>query len=238
MNKPAKTIELTCCRCGISFTRLLRIHRKKLAKGFNSWYCDRDDCEKPKVINLCVACGKETNNPKFCNKSCAAKINGSLHPKRKNHRTERICRFCGNSYFRSKDHCAKITCPKCLAAGRTSLAKDTKIGLVMNLPSVKGKHPSWKSAHIRILNRLWNRHMLKSPCTRCGYSHHVELAHIEAITDFPKSATLGEVNNPKNVVPLCRNCHWESHHGFFDIKEYGAMDEIRTRISLFEGEGS
>jgi hypothetical protein len=28
------------------------------------------------------------------------------------------------------------------------------------------------------------------------------------------SATLGEVNHPSNVIPLCRNHHWELDHGY------------------------
>lgn len=87
--------------------------------------------------------------------------------------------------------------------------KDMTIGSYHEFLSVKGKHPSWANSHIRALNRSWNKHLAKHPCITCGYKNHVELAHIRDITDFPLSATMGEVNHPSNVIPLCRNCHWE-----------------------------
>lgn len=34
-------------------------------------------------LNNCVNCGKETSNPKFCDRSCAAQTNNVLMPKRK-----------------------------------------------------------------------------------------------------------------------------------------------------------
>ena len=47
----------------------------------------------------------------------------------------------------------------------------------------------------------------------CGYDKHVECCHIKAVSDFPDTALLGEVNAPGNLVLLCRNCHWELDHG-------------------------
>ena len=35
------------------------------------------------------------------------------------------------------------------------------------------------------------------------------MCHIKAIKDFDDNTTLGEVNDPKNIVVLCPNHHWE-----------------------------
>ena len=95
-----------------------------------------------------------------------------------------------------------------------------------NNASLKGKHPSWKNAHIRSLARYWNKELAQFPCQHCGYSKHVEFAHIKGIATFPETTTIGEVNDPSNILILCRNCHWE-----FDHKILLAND-IQPRITL------
>lgn len=52
----------------------------------------------------------------------------------------------------------------------------------------------------------------------CNYSLHVELAHIKTVSDFAVTSTLGEVNDPSNLLVLCRNCHWEYDHGYLKIE--------------------
>jgi predicted nucleic-acid-binding Zn-ribbon protein len=87
--------------------------------------------------------------------------------------------------------------------------KKTQELVEQNKESVKGKHPSWINSHIRQFNRSWNRLKTKLPCNNCGYTKHVELAHIKAVSSFDKTTTLGEINSPDNVIQLCPNCHWE-----------------------------
>lgn len=217
--KWAKTVELVCFGCGTTFTRLSREHNKRLAKGNHEWYCS-NDCQKKEPTNRCVHCGTLTRNPKYCSSSCAAKVNGSLYPKRINHRTPRFCRFCESTFFLSKTHKSKNICESCYLAWKSGhVNRDTKIGALLNSKSVKGKHPSWKAANVRMLNRKWNCTLLEKPCARCGYDLHVELAHIKAISSFPISATLGEVNDPDNVIQLCPNCHWEFDNGIFSLED-------------------
>jgi len=53
------------------------------------------------IIN-CPVCSKETKNPKYCSKSCSAKINNSLFPKNP---PRKFCSKC-KKYIRSKsDYC-------------------------------------------------------------------------------------------------------------------------------------
>jgi hypothetical protein len=212
-------IELVCSGCGDKFMRSMRSHKQRLKRGRTRPFC-KSECRKPKPPHSCIKCGLPTTNPKFCSRSCAASITGSTHPKRVHHRTPQTCADCGEIYYRSKSHAATRICQTCLAFQRNNRAhRGLKLGALMKTPSLKGKHPSWRSAHIRILNRLWNASMLKLSCTKCEYSIHVELAHIRDITSFPDSATLGEINEPSNVVQLCRNCHWEFDHGLCSIEQ-------------------
>jgi HNH endonuclease len=41
----------------------------------------------------------------------------------------------------------------------------------------------------------------------------VDVCHVRPVSDFPPSATLGEVNAPENLVALDKRCHWEFDHG-------------------------
>lgn len=146
----------------------------------------------------------------FCSRSCAAKINNQG----KRRWPPRVCRKCNKSYVTTKQHRSKVNCSECVQRFFTAeQAKASTLEAYYNRESVKGKHPSWLSAHIRGFNRSWNKELTKLPCQVCGYKSHVELAHIKAISDFNLTATLGEVNHPDNIFVLCPNHHWELDNG-------------------------
>lgn len=153
-------------------------------------------------MNICLNCGKETSNPKFCNRSCAAKYNNVHHPKRK---TKKKCTICGGP-VKSHRH---NRCEKHWNEYKENKYQNKTIGEYRNMLSVKGKHPSWTHSHIRNFARSWLKDLRGQPCKHCGYNKHVELAHIKEVSSFPDDALLSEVNSRDNVIPLCRNCHWE-----------------------------
>ena len=167
----------------------------------------------------CKSCSKEFNKHlaeikatknNFCSRSCAATFNNK--GKQKNPPIQRKCKHCEESFFANKANKKSVTlCSSCrnIFDNRTEFLKTVTIGEYQSLPSVKGKHPSWKNSHIRILNRLWNHELSEKPCAKCGYDKHVELCHIKPITQFSPETTIGEVNAPDNNIQLCRNCHWE-----------------------------
>lgn len=156
------------------------------------------------AINKCKFCSKKTTNPKFCSKSCAAKENNKI-PKRK---LSKKCSRCSNIVrnYRST-----------LCEHHYQMGLKNKKEYLLNLTlqdytdrnCIKNLHHSSKFAHIRGLCRSWNKDKIKLPCHICGYSKHVELAHIKSLSSFPPTATLKEVNSSNNVVQLCPNCHWE-----------------------------
>ena len=70
------------------------------------------------------------------------------------------------------------------------------------------------NARVRgIARKLYCRSGLPKRCRACGYDKHFEVAHIRAISDFPPETAIAEINSLSNLVALCRNCHWELHHG-------------------------
>lgn len=150
----------------------------------------------------CLFCNKETTNPKYCSKSCSAKHTNTLYPKRK---TKKKCIICGDSVLSYRHN----RCEKHHKEYKENIYKSKTLGEYRNRPSVKGKHPSWVNVHIRRFARSWHKHLTTEPCRHCGYTKHVELAHINAVVTFPDSALLSDVNSLDNVIPLCPNCHWE-----------------------------
>jgi len=46
-------------------------------------------------------------------------------------------------------------------------------------------------------------------CAVCGYTKHVEICHRKAISDFPETAVMSEVNAVENLIALCPTHHWE-----------------------------
>lgn len=132
--------------------------------------------------------------------------------------TKPHCEFCKKNFSPSKYQLnklrkgLKIFCSySCSCSFSTmkvsSKCKERTIEYYTSLPSLKNLHNSSKFAHIRLFNRTWNKHLLTQPCKFCGSTDSIELAHIKAISSFPKETKLEVVNNPNNVIPLCSNCH-------------------------------
>jgi hypothetical protein len=154
------------------------------------------------VKKECECCGKLTDNKKFCSRSCSAKINNKNTPKRT---VSRKCKKCDNK-AKSYRH---TLCKEHFDEWRLRFKQESTLGEYQNMLSVKGKHKSWASSHIRAFARSWLKHLINKPCANCGYSKHVELAHIRPVSSFADTDKLSEVNSEKNVIQLCRNCHWE-----------------------------
>jgi hypothetical protein len=160
---------------------------------------------------ICPSCKNDfdpkTRNQKFCSPRCR----NNFAQKSWQDINKKLCPICRTEMIRSSSK----TCRYCHRPFKVD--RSTTIGQYRKLASVSGKHPSWKNAHIRQFAREWNKNLLASPCQKCGYNLHVELAHIRAISDFKDDETIGEVNSKNNLLVLCRNCHWEFDNGIFDI---------------------
>tara|TARA_R110000822_G_scaffold200601_4_gene338125 strand:- start:171 stop:647 length:477 start_codon:yes stop_codon:yes gene_type:complete len=73
-------------------------------------------------------------------------------------------------------------------------------------------HKSSAFALIRGQARTIAKQQGWTSCHHCGYDKHIEIAHKKAIKDFPVDTTVNVVNHVENLIPLCRNCHWELDH--------------------------
>jgi predicted restriction endonuclease len=78
------------------------------------------------------------------------------------------------------------------------------------------KYASYQSARSAIAKHAKKeieRARTPKVCCVCGYSLHVETAHLRAVADFPDSAEISEINCTTNLIYLCPNHHWEYDNG-------------------------
>lgn len=160
----------------------------------------------------CTQKFEKSSFKEFCSRSCFTSYHNM--GKKRNKPVNLICKECQKTYQRDKSHSSRTYCKSCQTQLKVKLDYKSKtIQQCIELISVKGKHPSWNSAHIRNFNRSWNKNLLKEPCQVCGYNLHIELAHIKSISSFDKNTQLSVVNSPDNILVLCPNHHWEFDNG-------------------------
>jgi 5-methylcytosine-specific restriction endonuclease McrA len=68
--------------------------------------------------------------------------------------------------------------------------------------------------HARLVLRFRAR-----KCANCSYDSYVEVCHVKPIAQFDAEATLSEINDPKNLVLLCPNCHKQLDSGHLVFQE-------------------
>lgn len=54
----------------------------------------------------------------------------------------------------------------------------------------------------------------KIECEHCFIAkrHLIDVCHIKPVKNFLSTAMVYEINNPNNLIGLCKNCHWEFDH--------------------------
>lgn len=155
----------------------------------------------------CMNCSANTENPKFCGRSCAASYNNRLHPKRK---MESLCGRCEKPCTRSRTYCRS-----CWAVVK---AEDSAENWERcTLADMRGKgnaNAGGRYPYIRSLSR--RKYVLAGlpmACKVCGYDFHVDIAHVKEIKSFSENTFISEINDLENLVALCKNHHWELDHG-------------------------
>lgn len=175
------------------------------------------------VVIKCACCQKETTNPRFCSKSCCAKITNKEKPIR----SKRRCKICGE-YSKRVSSEGKSKCDKCKHF-RTKLVRlpnGTIRPVVINelrtyIDNLTKDEASSNDTqrHRRIRSNARHKAnqlgILKS-CYICGYTHYVECCHKKPIKSFPGTSRVSEINSDQNLIGLCPNHHWEFDHGLLE----------------------
>jgi hypothetical protein len=156
------------------------------------------------MTTKCLHCNKETNNPKFCSSSCAARYNNSHFPKRR--RQHYFCKSCGAETGYRRSYCKSC-----------DPTKPKNFGIV-TIAEVRLRARYQANAWIRKLaRRVYFSSDKPRCCSVCGYSKHFEVCHVRPIQAFPENTPMSVVNSPENLIALCPNCHWELDHGILSL---------------------
>lgn len=153
------------------------------------------------VPTSCLQCSIETQNPKFCSRSCAAKYNNTVTPKRPPllNSTCSVCRTPIPTRYRR--------CTDCKRSRLNSTIAD-----------MKGSGNAVKGGNYAYIRGMARTAYAKSGklyrCAECGYSLHVDICHIRDIKLFSDQTPMYQVNHIDNLIALCKNHHWEFDHGY------------------------
>lgn len=176
-------------------------------------YCKKHKTPRIKadiVSIICNNCGvvfedKTRHKRKFCGRKCAITFNNKLAPKRQ---PESTCARCGKPNTKRKKYCSD-----CWIALHEGFNWEN-----ITLQEVKGSGNSRLGSRCpyiwQLARKKYGMSGLPLECVVCGYNLHVDIAHIRAVSDFPLTALISEINNLKNLTTLCRNHHWEYDNGF------------------------
>lgn len=152
--------------------------------------------------NYCLFCSKmievpegkrvgEIKRKKFCNKSCAAKFNNRIFPKRK-------------KVTKEKNYCV---------LNIDFLGYKTK-------GSLFEERKNWQSASSAIRRHARKKYSESGKdyrCKVCGYDIHIDICHIKSVSSFGDDALIKDINSADNLVALCKNHHWEFDNKIIDI---------------------
>jgi len=193
--------------------------------------CYRESVAERKAPNeKCFICGQEiyVKNFKrisnksglfFCSKAHkneAQRVGGALAIAHSHPRNEISCNVCECGEPKSNK---SIGCQAC----KTSKVSARSLGYMLGLHS-KGSSLSF----YRQVNAHARSASIKSgACQYCGYTFYTEVCHKKSISEFPMTATLLEVNDPRNLVELCPNHHKEQEAGAIDVSGFSMKPSER-----------
>jgi hypothetical protein len=153
----------------------------------------------------CTYCNKEFSadwsGRKFCTRSCSAKRNNSLYPKRIMDTIS--CTDCGSPVSRAS---RRKRCANCKHAG---YLYTLTLGEYRNKFSSAAKCYNAARSISRSQYAVENR---PKSCAICSYNKHIDVCHIADLHKLPDDTSLYKALSNGNLIALCRNCHWEFDH--------------------------
>jgi len=222
--KNKELLEFVCDYCTKIFKRSKKryLDKKRLC-GQKNQFCSGECHNKFKRTHSqlndikvhCKSCNKlitkriskkEINKNHFCSRSCSATYNNSINPKRK--KSKRTCKKCN----------VDIT-----GQGRKTICDNCNNFIIdwskVTFAEIKAKRRYQKNSRIRDLSRnIYYKSGQPQFCFNCGYDKHIDVCHIIAVSSFPDSAVVSEINSLSNLIALCKNCHWEFDNGYLSLE--------------------
>lgn len=151
-------------------------------------------------------CNKETENPKYCSRSCAAAVNNATNPKRI--RTNQ-CKICSKSILSSQVYCSS----ECKSIDQ--LPKEKTYTLQDK------KKRSQAVVDWRRRTKIKGIEYKGGECISCGYKNSIYALHFHHLDPNKKEFSItGKSISWERIkseldkcVLLCANCHAEVHEG-------------------------
>jgi 5-methylcytosine-specific restriction endonuclease McrA len=182
-----------------------------------------------KIKSLCLSCKKEfeayvCENRKYCTRSCSAKVNNKLTPKRK--KNEKQCKKCNVIYVPWKKS-ERILCKNCFEANDLFLLEKRERNRNITIMELKEKHGKlWKDKARKLCTLNKSKILKNQNCQLCEENTCLELAHIIQISDANPEMKMSELHDLNNILFLCPN-----HHTLFDKQQI-----LLSSIPLREGQ--
>jgi len=141
----------------------------------------------------------------FCGKSCATSWNNRHRPSRRV--DQRPCDTCPQCGGKRSDSRRNSICRSCGKANRLAELQALTLGALREQYGTAAYHSKLRS---------WARVAYQGPklCRECGYTRRVDVCHLRPVASFPPTATVAEVNAPRNLAAFCPTHHWELDAGF------------------------
>lgn len=192
------------------------------------------------VMTLCNNCNTQTNNPKFCSRSCSASYNNHKVPKRS--LRVKHCALCNTTLSTNRNK----FCPNCLLKYRERNIRDC-VCLLCDKKYVytpRSGHSLQQCSSCRA-NSKRNTKKLRmiaykgGCCIRCGYNKSPRALHFHHLDSQAKEFTLSNSRVYKwdtlkaeldKCVLVCANCHAELHEEQ-QIASHSLMEKPRSDIS-------
>lgn len=189
----------------------------------------------------CLNCGKETQNPKFCSRSCAATTNNKLTPKKT---PQGKCEECSKTIMSAVRFCKEhsgvcLVCRKRLPGSKRYCKSCDPTGSDKEcmVCGKKFKHvKNGQNSHTKCNSCMANAHKdskkLKAVeykggcCQICGYIKNVKALHFHHLDPSKKDFGISGNHTRKweviqaeldKCILVCSNCHMEIHEGLIDL---------------------
>jgi 5-methylcytosine-specific restriction endonuclease McrA len=139
---------------------------------------------------LCLTCKFETSNPKFCSRSCAARYNNTISPKRSQ---EGKCKACGVVTQSSRTYCQDCWSN---SARSESMVREW----------LSGEWSGGTDKGLSVTIRSYLIEQADNKCSSCGFCkvHPDDGATILEINHINGDGT---DHRKENLEVLCPNCH-------------------------------
>lgn len=211
--------QIICTKCNKPFDKYpiidgkrQRLHHRKYCLDcvpFKSKFFRKENKEF-----VCKECQKkftrmatENQDFDFCSTSCSTTFHNKAEHKIS--RTKK-CKCCQSLILSEWTYCKK-----CIKEGKHLNGESYIANRTLKECIGENSKPANKYRRVRLhACRITKQFVQK--CKKCGYDKHVEVCHIKPIGSFDLDTKIFIINDQKNIVLLCRNCHWELDHGMLD----------------------